>query len=63
VVGSVYAFQQQFREYPAWEYNNFPLPPDWQEKGEWTFGRLMYPTFRYPSTGSSARRLDPGPNN
>ena len=48
VVGSVYAFQQQFREYPAWEYNTFPLPPDWQEKGEWTFARLMYPTFRYP---------------
>lgn len=32
-----------FREYPAFEYNNFPLPPDYQEKTEWAFGRLMYP--------------------
>jgi len=47
VAGSVYAFQQ-FREYPAWEYNNFPLPPDYMAKGEWTFARLMYPTWRYP---------------
>jgi hypothetical protein len=25
------------------EYNNFPLPPDYQEKTEWAFARLMYP--------------------
>ena len=36
-----------FREYPAWEYNNFPLPKDYQVPGEWTFARLMYPTTRY----------------
>jgi hypothetical protein len=24
-------------------YDNVPLPPDWQEKAEWIFGRLMYP--------------------
>jgi hypothetical protein len=36
--------QDPFREYPAWEYNNFPLPPDYKVPGEWTFARLMYPT-------------------
>jgi len=36
--------QRPFREYPAWEYNNFPKPNDYQVPGEWTFARLMYPT-------------------
>src|SRR5580704_5843516 len=36
--------QDPFREYPAWEYNNFPLPKDYMVPGEWTFARLMYPT-------------------
>src|SRR5713101_8155037 len=40
---SVYAFQLPFREYPAIEYNSFPVPPDSQEKTEWVFARLMYP--------------------
>jgi hypothetical protein len=35
--------QRPFREYPGVEYNNFPLPGDWQEKTEWAFARLMYP--------------------
>ena len=39
--------QKPFREYPAWEYNNFPLPPDYQVPGEWTFARLMYPTTHF----------------
>src|SRR5579871_7025004 len=43
LLGSLYAFQQPFREYPGVEYNDFPLPPDYQEKTEWTFARLMYP--------------------
>jgi hypothetical protein len=38
-----YAFQRPFREYPGVEYEEFPLPPDWQEKTEWAFARLMYP--------------------
>src|ERR1700686_2203785 len=45
---SLYAFQQEFRQYPAWEYNDFPLPPDWNVKGEWVFARLMYPTWHIP---------------
>jgi hypothetical protein len=40
--------QRPFREYPAWEYNRFPRPADYQTPGEWTFARLMYPTFRTP---------------
>jgi len=38
--------QRPFREYPAWEYNNFPIPGDYQVPGEWTFARLMYPSAR-----------------
>jgi hypothetical protein len=41
--GGVYAFQQQFRQYPGVEYEDFPLPPDYKEKSEWAFARLMYP--------------------
>src|SRR5579864_902130 len=48
LVCSLYAFQQPFRTYPAWEYNNFPLPSDWQDKAEWVFARLMYPTWHIP---------------
>ena len=44
VVSAVYAFQRPFRKYPTVEgYDNFPIPRDFQEPGEWTFGRLMYP--------------------
>jgi len=39
--------QRPFREYPGWEYNDFPKPSDWQIPGEWTFARLMYPDVRF----------------
>ena len=42
-LGAVYAFQRPFHQYPGVEYYNFELTPDWQEKGEWCFGRLMFP--------------------
>jgi hypothetical protein len=42
-LGALFAFQQPFREYPGREYEDFPLPPDYQEKTEWAFARLMYP--------------------
>jgi hypothetical protein len=42
-LGVTYAFQKPWREYPAVEYNNFPLPPDAQVPAEWTFARLMFP--------------------
>src|SRR5271157_5667465 len=44
-LASLCAFQRPFREYPGREYVNFPVPPDWQEKTEWAFARLMYPTM------------------
>lgn len=49
--------QKPFREYPAWEYNNFPLPPDYQVPGEWTFARLMYPTYHIPIDWQSVHSL------
>src|ERR1700757_1154045 len=52
------AWERPFREYPGIEYNPFPLPPDYQEKTEWAFARLMYPQaygygggFRYRRGG------------
>jgi hypothetical protein len=42
-LAALYAFQRPFRQYPAVEYYDFPLPPDWNEKSEWVFARLMYP--------------------
>jgi hypothetical protein len=35
--------QKPFREYRAIEYEDFPLPSDWNEKTEWTRARLKYP--------------------
>jgi hypothetical protein len=45
LLGTLYAFQAPFREYPGVEYRlgDIPLPADYQEKSEWTFARLMYP--------------------
>src|SRR5690606_41544660 len=34
--------QLPFREYPAQEYNDFPLPDDYNVPGEFVFGRLMH---------------------
>src|SRR5579872_26343 len=45
--------QRPFKEYPGTEYENFPLPPDYQEKTEWTRARL-----RYPSVYGNRRGLD-----
>ncbi|MEI9974870.1 MAG: hypothetical protein WDO73_24150 [Ignavibacteriota bacterium] len=45
LLGTLYGFQRPFREYPGVEYRlgSIPLPPDWQDRTEWTFARLMYP--------------------
>jgi uncharacterized protein DUF4159 len=68
-ISGVHAFQKPFREYQALEYYGFPKPPDWQEKTEWVFGRLIYPavvnyprwTMDYPRSdrhfASALRRL------
>ncbi len=48
VCGAVLA-QKPFREWPAIEYDDFPLPPDYQAKAEWTRARLRYPDiYGYP---------------
>jgi hypothetical protein len=43
LVGTVYAFQRPFHQYPGVEYTDFEVPPDYQEKTEWAFARLMFP--------------------
>ncbi len=41
--------QKPFREYPAIEYVDFPLPDDYQAKHEWTRARLRYhDIYGYP---------------
>ena len=35
--------QKPFREWPAIEYENFPIPPDANHPAEWTRARLRYP--------------------
>ena len=36
--------QRPFQQYNAAEYEDFPLPPDWNAKTEWTRARLRYPS-------------------
>ncbi len=53
-LGAVYGFQKPWREYPAVEYNNFPLPEDYNKPAEWVFARVMFPPGPldgYSSTG------------
>jgi hypothetical protein len=43
--------QKPFKEYPAIEYEGFALPPDWNQKTEWTRARLLYPDITgYPTS-------------
>ena len=43
-LGTVFAFQKPFREYLSEEgYNDFPKPPDYQDKTDFVFARMMYP--------------------
>jgi hypothetical protein len=50
VFGVLHA-QRPFKQYQAAEYEDFPLPPDWNQKTEWTRARLHYPSvyggYRY----------------
>src|ERR1035441_8900242 len=45
--------QRPFREYPGSEYNDFPVPPDWSQKTEWTRARLRYPSVYASGNGLS----------
>src|ERR1700733_7962205 len=47
-VSTLAAFQMPWRVYPSLEgYDNVPVPPDYQEKTEWIFARLMYPVHPF----------------
>jgi hypothetical protein len=35
--------QKPFRQYPGVEYAHFETPPDWADKAEFAFARLMFP--------------------
>lgn len=53
VLGSAFAFEKpprEWREYPG--QDNIAVPPDFREKTEWVFARLMYP----PAGGRFGRR-------
>ncbi len=44
LAGALFAFQKPFRRYLSMEgQDNIPMPSDWQQPGEWVYGRLMYP--------------------
>jgi hypothetical protein len=44
-IGTLFAFQQPFREFPGVEYRRgeIPIPADAFQHTEWAFARLMYP--------------------
>ena len=58
LAGALAAFQRPFREFNGVEYRigDIPLPPDYRDKSEWTFARLMYPPG--PLNGYRYRDLD-----
>ena len=58
VLGALYALQRPFRQFNGVEYSigDIPMPPDWQEKTEWAFARLMFPPG--PLNGYRNRDLD-----
>jgi hypothetical protein len=49
ILGSLFAFQRPFRQFPGVEHDigDPPLPADYQEKTEWAFARLMFPGGGY----------------
>ena len=48
--------QKPFKEYPAIEYGDYPVPPDAHRKTEWTRARLRYPDITgYPDFGPRYR--------
>jgi hypothetical protein len=54
--------QLPFKQYPAIEYDNFPLPADWNQKSEWTRARLRYPDiYGYPDADLMMRNGLPFP--
>src|SRR3974377_192754 len=57
LIGASYAFQKPFRQYPSLEgYDEIALPPDFNERTEWVFARLMYPQHPNARFGGRGRR-------
>jgi hypothetical protein len=57
----LWAVPRPFRVYLSLEpHDSVPLPPDYQEKAEWVFARLMYPP--HPDARFTRRRLFGGPD-
>ncbi len=50
--------QKPFREYPGLEYENFPLPPGWDAKTEWTRARLKCPGINQGYRGDNNWTID-----
>jgi hypothetical protein len=59
VLGALYAYQRPFRVYPSMEpYDDIALPPDYQDKTDFVFARLMYP--QHPNARFGPRRWRSG---
>ena len=60
LAGVVFAFQRPFREFNGVEYSigDIPLPPDYRERTEFAFARLMYPPGEGRINGYWGRDLD-----
>jgi len=54
LLGTALARQMPWREYPG--QDNIEVPPDYQEKTEWVFARLMYPPYAGSINGRGFRR-------
>ena len=49
LAGTAVVAQKPFKSYPAMEYDDYPLPADWNVKADWVLGRLRYPdVYGYP---------------
>jgi hypothetical protein len=60
LAGVLVAFQRPFRQFDGIEHSigQIPLPPDYQEKTEFAFARLMYPPGEGRINGYYGRDLD-----
>jgi hypothetical protein len=50
--------QRPFKEYAGTEYTDFPLPPDYLKKTEWTRARLHYPDYAYSERRRGSWTID-----
>ena len=50
--------QRPFKEYAGTEYTDFPLPPDYLKKTEWTRARLHYQDYAYSERRRGSWTID-----